>query len=127
MLCLCVVDVMDVVFSFCIVRCSCMGSVSVSSCRCCMCASCGNSQCCVLHDLQFGNAGRGCKRRPYGRGILQSRMCVLHVRCVSKVRPRTFGCVGMRSAVLFIFRSSLLLYSTGSGVNRVQVVCLDLA
>ena len=28
----------------------------------------------------------------------------------SKVRPRTFGCVGMRSAVLFIFMSRLLLY-----------------
>ena len=28
----------------------------------------------------------------------------------------------MRSAVLFIFRSRLLLYSAGSGVNRVQVV-----
>ena len=40
---------------------------------CIMCASCGSSQCCVLHDLQFVNAGRGCKRRPYGRGILQSR------------------------------------------------------
>ena len=23
--------------------------------------------------FQFVNAGRGCKRRPYGRGILQSR------------------------------------------------------
>ena len=57
-------------------RCSCMGSVSVSSCRCCMFVSCvashGSSQCCVLHDLQFVNAGRGCKRRPYGSGILQS-------------------------------------------------------
>ena len=40
----------------------------------------------------------------------------------SKVRPRTFGCVTMRSAVLFIFRSRLLLYSAGSGVSRVQVV-----
>ena len=30
----------------------------------------------------------------------------------SKVRPRTFGCVAMCSAV----------YSAGSGVNRVQVV-----
>ena len=40
----------------------------------------------------------------------------------SKVRPRTFGCVAMRSAVLFIFRSRLLLYSAGSGVNRVQVI-----
>ena len=39
---------------------------------CVLCASCGSYQCCVLHDLQFLNAGRGCKRRPYGRGILQS-------------------------------------------------------
>ena len=38
----------------------------------------------------------------------------------SKVRPRTFVCVAMRSTVLFIVR--LLLYSAGSGVNRVQVV-----
>ena len=28
----------------------------------------------------------------------------------------------MRNAVLFIFSSSLLLYSAGSGVNRLQVV-----
>ena len=35
--------------------------------------TCGSSQCCVLHDLQFVNAGRGCNRRPYRRGILQSR------------------------------------------------------
>ena len=40
---------------------------------CVLCASCGSSQCCILHDLQFINAGRGCKKRPYGRGILQSR------------------------------------------------------
>ena len=54
--------------------CSCMGSMSVSSCRCCsLCASCGSSQCCVLHDLQFVDAGRGCKRRPHGRGMLQKR------------------------------------------------------
>ena len=49
-------------------------------------------------------------------------MCVLYASFGSKVRPRTFGCVAMRSAVLFIFRSILLLYSAGSGVNRVQVV-----
>ena len=49
-------------------------------------------------------------------------MCVLYVSCESKVRPRTFGCVAMGSAVLFILRSRLLLYSAGSGVNRVQVV-----
>ena len=49
-------------------------------------------------------------------------MCVLYVSFVSKVRPRTFGCVAMGSAMLFIFRSRLLLYSAGCGVNRVQVV-----
>ena len=37
----------------------------------------------------------------------------------SQVRPRTFGCVAMGSAVLFMFRSRLLLYSAGPGVNQV--------
>ena len=129
-------------------------------CVCVLCASYGSSQCCVLHDLQFVNAGRGCNRRPYRRGILQSRshncfigshecllllphpvavsafmicrglcactemlwMCVLYVSFGSKVRPRTFGCVAMGSDLLFIVRSRLLVYSAGSGVNRVQVV-----
>ena len=49
-------------------------------------------------------------------------MCVLYVSFGSKVRPKTFGCIAMRSAVLFICMSRLLLYSAGSGVNRVQVV-----
>ena len=49
-------------------------------------------------------------------------MCVLYVSFGSKVRPRTFGCVAMGSALLCIFRSRFLLYSAGSGVNRVQVV-----
>ena len=49
-------------------------------------------------------------------------MCVLYVSFGSKVRPRTFGCVAMGSALLFIVRSRLLIYSAGSGVNRVQVV-----
>ena len=44
-------------------------------------------------------------------------MCVLYVSFGSKVRLRTFGCVAMGSAVLFILRSRLLLYSAGSGVN----------
>ena len=39
---------------------------------CVLCASCGSSQCYILHNLQFVNDGRGCKRRPYGRGILQN-------------------------------------------------------
>ena len=49
-------------------------------------------------------------------------MCVLYVSFGSKVRPRTFGCVAMGSALLFIVRSRLFVYSAGSGVNRVQVV-----
>ena len=49
-------------------------------------------------------------------------MCVLYVSFGSKIRPRTFGCIAMGSALLFIVRSKLLVYSAGSGVNRVQVV-----
>ena len=45
-------------------------------------------------------------------------MCVLYASFGSKVRHRTFGVVAMDSAVLFILRSRLLLYSAGSGVNR---------
>ena len=48
-------------------------------------------------------------------------MCVLYVSFMSRVRPRTFGCVAMGSVVMFILRSRLLLYSLGSGANRVQV------
>ena len=49
-------------------------------------------------------------------------MCVLYVSFESKARPGTFGCVVMGSAVLFLLRSRLFLYSEWSGVNRVQVV-----
>ena len=49
-------------------------------------------------------------------------ICVLYVSLGSKVRPRTFRCVAMGSALLFIVRSRLHVYSAGSGVNRVQVV-----
>ena len=49
-------------------------------------------------------------------------MYVLYVSFGSKVRPRTFGCVAMGSVLLFMVRSRLLVYSAGSGVNRVQVV-----
>ena len=47
---------------------------------------------------------------------------MVYVSFGSKVRPRALWCVAMGSAVLFIFRSRLLLYSSRSGVNRVQVV-----
>ena len=49
-------------------------------------------------------------------------MCVLYVSFGSKVRPRTYGCAAMGSALLCIFMSRLLVCSAGSGVNRVQVV-----
>ena len=49
-------------------------------------------------------------------------LCVLSVSFGSQVRPRTFVCITMGSALLFIVRSRLLVYSAGSGVNRVHVV-----
>ena len=49
-------------------------------------------------------------------------MCVLYVSFGSNVRPRTFSCVAMCSAVLFILMFRFLLYYAGSGVNRVQFV-----
>ena len=48
-------------------------------------------------------------------------MRVLYVSFGSTVRHKTFGRVAMGS-VVFILRSRLFLYSSGSGVNRVQVV-----
>ena len=49
-------------------------------------------------------------------------MCVLYASFGSNVRPRTFGCVAVGSALLCMFWSRLLVYSAGSGVNRVEVV-----
>ena len=46
-------------------------------------------------------------------------MCVLYVSFWSKVRPITVGCVAMCSAVLFILRPRLLVYSAWSGVQVV--------
>ena len=59
------------------------------------------------------------------RCVYMAHVCFMSVVATvrgSKVRPRNFGCVAMGSAVLFILRSRLLLYSARSGVNRVQVV-----
>ena len=51
-----------------------MGSMSDVYVVClCLVCSCGSSHCFTLPDMQFVNAGQGCKRRLYGRGILQSR------------------------------------------------------
>ena len=54
----CVRGMMDVVFSVCIVM------------RRAVCAPVWKYECFVM---QIVHAGRGCKRRPYGRGIVQSR------------------------------------------------------
>ena len=56
-----------------------------------------------------------------GSGNPTSPPCELYVS-LGQVRPRTFGCIAMGSEVLFILKSRLLVYSTGSRVNRVQVV-----
>ena len=40
-------------------------------------------------------------------------MCVMYVSFGSKVRPRTFRCVAMGSALLFIVRSRLLYILQG--------------
>ena len=47
--------------------------------------------------------------------------CVPYVSFGYKVRPRTFGCVAIGSAVGFLM-SRMLLYFAGTGMNRVQVV-----
>ena len=81
MLYVCVMGVLvEFVFSVCIVTRGTVGGriyIGKNECFrhadvCVLCASCATSHCCILHDLQFVNASQGCKRRPYGRGILQS-------------------------------------------------------
>ena len=47
-------------------------------------------------------------------------MCVLYVSFGLRCDQEPLGALPW--VVLFIFRSRLLVYSTGSGVNRVQVV-----
>ena len=53
-------------------------------------------------------------------------VCDVTVSFGSNVRPRTFWCVIMGSAMLLIFRSRLLSYSAGSGVTECKLFCLDL-
>ena len=72
--------VMHVMFSVCIGTRGAVGApvwevwvFSHADVVCVLCESCGSSQYSILHDLQFVDTGQGCKRRPYGRGILQSR------------------------------------------------------
>ena len=50
-------------------------------------------------------------------------MCVLYVSFWSKGRSRTFGCVAMDSAVLFISRSRLFCFVQAKSVCRYG--CMD--
>ena len=52
-------------------------------------------------------------------------MCVLYVSFGSKVRPITFGCVSMRSAVLVIFKVQIALIF-GRVWSEQSASCLDL-
>ena len=90
-----VVDVMDVVFSACILR-----RGAVGKCECfvmhvlyvyVLCASCGSYQCFFLHDLQFVNAGRGCKRRPNGRRLQATQQSQTAVQIVSNPPAPAMG------------------------------------
>ena len=42
------------------------------------------------------------------------------------LRHKTFGCVAMGNAVLFILMFGFLIYSSGSGVSRMQVVMSEM-
>ena len=79
----CVRGMIDV-FSVCIVtrggvgdivyvKCECF--VMQTLCVCVLCAFCGSSQCCIMHDLQFVNAGRGYHmEEPYCRAGLMTAL-----------------------------------------------------
>ena len=61
---------------------------------CVLCTSCGSSQSCVLHGVHFINARRGCKRRPYGRGMLHDRTheCIVGSQeCLLLFTPSCYG------------------------------------
>ena len=49
-------------------------------------------------------------------------MCLLYVSFGSRVSPSIFGMMFMGSVMLYIYSSSCVLYSAGSGVKRVHVV-----
>ena len=46
-----------------------------------------------------------------------TEMLLMCVSFGSKVRPRSFGCIAMGSALLCILRSKLIVYAAGSGVT----------
>ena len=107
-----------------------MANVSVSSCKCCMFVSCVhyvvvlNAEFCTTCSLlMLVEDARGDHMGDtYSRTGLITTLCVLYVSVGSNMRPRTLGCVAMGSALSCFFWARLLVYSAGSGVNRVHVV-----
>ena len=87
-----------------------MGSVSVLSCRCCMFVSCVHPvavlnaafcmTCSLLMLVEDAMSISFCL--PHLACAEMLWMCVLYVSFGSKVRPRTFGCIAMGSALLCI-------------------------
>ena len=53
-------------------------------------------------------------------------MCVLYVSFGSKVKPETFGCVAMRSAVLFSLGLDCSYILQGLERTECKLFCLDL-
>ena len=109
MLYVCVRGVMDVVFSVCIVRrgavcrCSCIGRVRVSSCRCCMFVPCvylvavRNAAFCMTCSLLILVKD--------GRGILQSASFLSGCNVKFFVQAKTlcgYGCVYFFAALLLV-------------------------
>ena len=54
--------------------------------------------------------------------VVAISMCLWYVSLGSRIRPSIFGLIFMGSVILSIYRSSCVLYSAGSGVERVHVV-----
>ena len=89
---------------------------------CVLCASCGSSQCCVLHDMQFVKAGRGCNRRPYirysvGSGVnrMQVGLSRFSKRLFCFVPAKTvcrYGCMYFLAALVLVCVDVIVMSST---------------
>ena len=92
---------------------------------CVLCACFGSSQRCILHELQFVNAGRGCKRRPYGSGILQGRShdCLIGSHaCLHLFTPSC--CCECFYQWGPINQQKVTMYITTSFVNPLCICCI---
>ena len=83
---------------------------------CVLCASCGSTQYCILHGLQFVNAGRGCQRRPYGRAVSPS---VYHIHMDAILA--NFHMCGIMVMLTAVFN---MLVRNASPIGHMCVRCL---